>query len=242
MLDAYADVFDALEINATYYRTPPVATAQRMVDIAAGRLRFAIKVPGALTHERKLDAATLDPYLAFLAPFRESATLEALLLQFPNAFHFSEPCIQFLAHAADLLWPHPLVIEMRHQSWDTGTADSEIASLGYSRCAVDQPPLKGLSQSQRWSMTGPIAYLRLHGRNAAQWYDEQNPRDRYRYTYSDAELDEWVAPIQQAREKATSTLVFFNNHPDGGAAWNAETMAAKLGVPLRGSGYRDLFG
>src|SRR5690606_17229011 len=49
MLDAYADVFNALEINATYYRTPTPSTAQRMIDIAAGRLQFAIKAPGALT-------------------------------------------------------------------------------------------------------------------------------------------------------------------------------------------------
>ncbi len=241
MLDAYADVFNALEINATYYRTPTPSTAQRMIDIAAGRLQFAIKAPGALTHQRQLDTTTVDPFLTFLAPFAESRKLAAVLLQFPNAFHFTTSNIDFLARTADVLHPHPLAAELRHQSWDTDDADRHLHTLGYSRSAVDQPEIPGLSQSQRWTMTGPIAYLRFHGRNAGQWYNQQNPHDRYRYTYTDEQLDTWLKPIRTVSEKATSTMLFFNNHPEGAAAWNAETMAEKLGVPLRGSGYRDMF-
>lgn len=244
MLDYYASVFDALEINATYYRTPGIATAQSMVKRAAGRLVFAIKAPGDVTHKRKIDEGIILPYRRFLEPLIESTTLAAVLLQFPNSFKSSPESWNHLQRTSTALAGLPLVAELRHSSFDSEESDGRLEEMGYSRSAVDQPHLKGMSESARVSVTGPIAYFRFHGRNYQQWYAHNHASDRYRYEYTQDELEPWVPRIRNASARAQTTMAFFNNHPDGGAPQNAEMMATLLDVPLRGSGYKasgDLF-
>lgn len=238
--DFYAGVFDALEINATYYRVPPVASAHTLLRTAAGRVQFAIKVPGSITHRRELDGATLAALHAFVDPFAEAGVLPAVLLQFPGAFRPGAETDAFLRRVKTALGPWPLVAELRHGAWDAPGADAILGELALTRAGVDQPAVEGLSASGL-ATGGGLQYLRLHGRNAADWYSQQSPHARYRYTYTDAELDAVAAAVARQAAGAQSALVFFNNHPEGAAALNAEAMAGRLGLTLRGRGYRDLF-
>lgn len=242
MLDYYAGIFTALEVNATYYRTPPRKSAEGMVRAAAGRLRFAVKAPGALTHERRLGEEVVPPFRRFLEPFEESGCLAAVLLQFPNAFRAAPEATDFLAHAIAALSPLPQVVEMRHASWDGADSDARLADWNLSRAILDQPRLRGLSEAARIVYTGPIAYYRFHGRNAESWYaGSEGGSARYRYRYLEEELTPWVPLIREGSAKSESTLVFFNNHPDGAAPHDAQLLARKLGVDL-GRGEADLFG
>jgi len=241
MLEAYAEVFDALEVNVTYYRTPPPGAAASMVRRAGGRLAFSVKAPGDLTHRRRLDGAIVTPWLQFLDPLREAGVLEAALLQFPYAFHDRPAERRFLQDAARTLEGLPLVVEFRHASWDGSGTEGLLANLGVSRAAVDQPALPGLSSSGREPFINPVAYFRFHGRNEGQWFVHEEAADRYRYRYRREELEAWAPRVRQAADRAQTTLAFFNNHPDGAAPRDAETLAAILEHPLRGEGYRDLF-
>ncbi|MEQ8820244.1 MAG: DUF72 domain-containing protein [Sumerlaeia bacterium] len=242
MLDAYAEVFPAVEINATYYRTPGQRTAEGLVERAAGRLRFAIKAPGDLTHKRRLDAETLVPYRRFLEPFRQAECLDAILFQFPNALRNSAPSREFLRHVHQEFGDLPLAFEFRHESWDHDDVDDQLRTWAVSRVGVDQPDLPGLSRSRRFVRTAPLAYVRFHGRNAADWYGPDSGMNRYTYTYNQEELFETAAPIKAMAEKAQSTFVFFNNHPEGGAPQNALLLGQLLGLPRRHSEQTDLFG
>jgi uncharacterized protein YecE (DUF72 family) len=72
--------------------------------------------------------------------------------------------------------------------------------------------------------TGPTAYVRFHGRNAAKWWQHEEAWERYDYTYSDEELLEWVPKIRQLDEEAPLTLVYMNNHWQGQAVGAARQL------------------
>jgi uncharacterized protein YecE (DUF72 family) len=135
-------------------------------------------------------------------------------------------------------------VELRHASWDTPEADAYLRDQGVSRVAVDQPDLRGLSQSRRLALTGPLAYFRYHGRNASAWYgDERSAGDaRYRYRYTAEELHPWIPTVRDSSEKATTTLAFFNNHPEGNAVLDAMNFSMLLGHPRELPRENDLFG
>ncbi|MBI5155402.1 DUF72 domain-containing protein [Candidatus Poribacteria bacterium] len=259
-LDYYASVFRALEINATYYGTPSPESSKRMVREAKGRLVFTVKAPGDVTHRGRTGPETVVPFLKYLEPFRESAVLSAVLMQFPGALHNTPESRALLARAAAALGGIQLAVELRHASWDTEQADAFLGTLGASRAAIDQPELRGLSARGRCAMTGPVAYFRFHGRNAAAWYAKREEGgsksmsvsmsmggrgkgdERYRYRYSDDELRPWVPLVREGVGRAQSTLVFFNNHPEGNAVLDAFTFAEMLGAPLARPDSGDMFG
>jgi len=241
MLDFYATVFDAVEVNATYYRIPGKASAEGMVRAAAGRLSFAVKAPGGFTHSLAVPEADHAAFLRFLEPFREANRLGSVLMQFPQRFHCTSPCARHLEALAAAMPGIPLVAEFRHGSWDNPKTAGFLDNLDVSRAIVDQPTLRGLSARGAEFRAGRIGYVRFHGRNAAAWHAGDDEGGRYRYRYRREELAEWVPIVRQVERETTTANVFFNNHPESAAPQDAETMAALLRVPLRGTGYRDLF-
>jgi uncharacterized protein YecE (DUF72 family) len=80
---------------------------------------------------------------------------------------------------------------------------------------VDEPRLKGLLLPLAVA-TAPIAYVRFHGRNARQWYRHEHGWQRYDYSYTRAELAEWVPRLRALEAAAENTWVYFNN------AWKAQ--------------------
>jgi uncharacterized protein YecE (DUF72 family) len=238
-LDYYASRFPALEINGTYYRTPELASAERMVRGARGRLLFAIKAPGAFTHEG--DAAALQPFLRYVAPFADGGVLAAILLQFPGALRPDAEGSERLRRAAALLKGLPLVAEFRSSLWDDHPLRSEALARGFSLAVVDQPSLPSLGRSLRRA-EGPLRYLRFHGRNSAQWFTGDN-RTRYEYSYNEREMDELERATRTDAPAATTTLAFFNNHAHGAAAENAVMLMERLGIaPVAHPHQGDLFG
>jgi uncharacterized protein YecE (DUF72 family) len=86
---------------------------------------------------------------------------------------------------------------------------------------LDQPPVS-YSLGPTAESTGPVAYVRFHGRNSAAWFDEHATRDeRYNYCYSGDELDEWVNRVEQLSNSAQVVYVMFNNHFRGQEVVNA---------------------
>ena len=77
--------------------------------------------------------------------------------------------------------------------------------------------------------TGPIGYVRLHGRNREAWFDKDAHRDRkYDYLYSPGEIDEWVGYVREIASRTDSTYVITNNHFGGKAVANAFMLARRL--------------
>jgi len=95
-------------------------------------------------------------------------------------------------------------------------------------CNIDQPLIgRSLGPSER--ATGPVGYVRLHGRNYRDWFREDAGRDaRYDYLYDEEELDPWVEKISEVSDTASSTYVITNNHFRGQAVVNALQIRSRI--------------
>ena len=220
-----ARLVDVVEINATFYRpvNPRVAAGWvRRVSKHSG-FRFAAKAHRTWTHEPWGDPRTIAaPTLAGLAPIREAGLLGALLLQFPQSFHFSAHNLARLDRLLETVAGWPVVVEVRHVSWDDDHAAAWMCQRSVGWCVVDQPKAGGATTPARPRVTAPIGYLRLHGRNEAAWFDPRAGRDeRYDYLYPMDALRPIALDARSMSSAAEALYVIANNHFRGQALANA---------------------
>ena len=216
---------DVVEINSTFYRPARPAAAETWVRRVEDRpgFRFTAKAHRSWTHESWEDPADVVPAtLAGLAPLRDAGVLGALLIQYPQSFHCTDDNRAKLARLLGAAPGWPLVVEMRHASWDDDRAAAWVHEHGVGWCVVDQPMVGRGTIAPRPRVTAPIAYLRLHGRNAAAWFDPAAGRDeRYDYMYSFGELRPLAESARAMAAQAKTFYAIANNHFRGQALANA---------------------
>ncbi len=225
-LPYYAAQFDCVEVNSTYYGIPKPAVMERMEKKTPPGFRFVVKLNQAMTHEGSADPELYRQFLAVLEPLKAAGKYDGLLAQFPWAFRRTDANKHHLERLRELLPGEPLWIEFRNGSWMHPQLAQWLRerSLGY--CAVDEPALPGLVPPVT-HVTTDGAYVRLHGRNAGNWWG-RGGGDRYDYDYSERELGEWVARVNDLASRAKQTYLFFNNCHAGQAARNAKLMEELL--------------
>ena len=229
-LEYLARFVDCIEVNSSFYRPPTAAMSESWVRRTPDRLRFTAKVWERFTHDREpFTAADARLYQEGIAPLLAAGRLDALLLQFPWSFQDGPAARDRIRRAADALrgWA-PLVIELRHTSW--------LAALDFLRglelnfCNIDQPKSRTSITGTR-IVTGPVAYVRFHGRNAKAWFSRGADRDqKYDYLYSREELREWEAAIREI--EAEKLFLILNNHFQGKGMANAFMLMRALGKEL----------
>jgi len=222
--------FDLVEMNVSFYRIPSAAHVEKWIASVENRpsLRFAFKLYRGLTHGADEDEA-LGPFLDALAPARDAGRLGAILLQFPFFFRNTRPNRARLAHLAAGLRGWPCAVELRDRSWLIEPALDFLRRLELSIADIDLPQAADSVPPGEWT-TGPLGYVRLHGRNARAWFDKGAGRDeKYDYLYSPAELEEWAARIRSIAGATDSTYVVTNNHFGGQAVANAFELSRELG-------------
>jgi uncharacterized protein YecE (DUF72 family) len=218
-----AQYFDSIEINSTFYRIPTATVTQRWAQQVAGNpvFRFTAKLPQLFTHTRQATSNDEEAFKKAMAPLQEAGSLGAVLLQFPYAFHHTAENRAYLRQLAGRLGQYPLVLEVRHRSWDRQDVYVFLHELGIGFCNVDQPPVSyslGLTRQ----VTSAVGYLRLHGRNTAAWFQDDAGRDaRYDYRYSGQELAELTETLLLIAAQARDTYLITNNHFRGQAVLNA---------------------
>ena len=257
----YSTVFNALELNFSFYGMP---TAQRIFSFyerSEGRLSFSIKANRSLTHEVsrswKNDA---KEFKQAVFPVYEKDALCALLFQFPETFTYTKENRLYLAELLKEFDGLPCVVEFRCRNWLQERVLAGLEERNASLVFCDMP-MQHLAQTSIISKyangaercmprhplvnadctVGKTAYIRLHGRNENAWYAKasvQNPSDkngsgRYRYNYSDEELIEFVPIIRSGVDSGKRTMVFFNNHPDGSGAQNARRLGEMMGLCVK---------
>lgn len=227
LLDHYASRFDLLELNYTYYRMPTAASMERMVRRTEGGLAFSVKANGALTHERERSESAARAFVEALAPMVEAGVLRAVLAQFPQSFHPTRESARYVNWLQRQLGDLPLVLELRNGGWARREVFDWLRRRGIGLCNVDQPRLPGLFPITSMATT-ELGYLRFHGRNAASWYQAEDPGDRYAYRYDESELLPWVERIRELVRRCRTVMVLFNNHRDGFAPANAAQLAGLL--------------
>ncbi|MBQ9206787.1 MAG: DUF72 domain-containing protein [Treponema sp.] len=252
-LTFYSTVFNALELNFSFYGMPMPHQMRSFYERSEGRLSFSVKANRALTHEAGRDwKETAREFQQAVKELLEKDALCAVLFQFPEHFHYTRENRLYLADLLAEFNDFPCVVEFRHRDWVRESVFAGLEERGAGLVFCDMPKLGNLPNlasefagsvvepvetTHNLPFFGKTAYIRLHGRNALAWYSkedvssgEQNGSARYRYDYSDDELREFVPVIQSSIGAGKRTAVFFNNHPDGSGARNAKRLGEMMGI------------
>jgi uncharacterized protein YecE (DUF72 family) len=212
----YASEFNALELNSTYYTIPKVSVLESMIHKTGEGFLFAIKANQEMTHERGRNKEVFTSFVRMLQPFIESAKLGCVLAQFPYSFGANRDNFSYLGFFRERLRDLPLVMEFRNVQWLKPEVFDWLRNNGIGFCCVDEPELPKLLPPVA-EATSNIAYVRFHGRNATKWWQHQHAYERYDYSYSAAELKEWLPKIKKLNTMAENTFIFANNHWRGQA-------------------------
>ena len=231
MLAYYARYFRAVEINFTYYRMPNARTMAAIAAKAAGRLLFAVKLVGELTHGDGRDPELVRDYLEALRPMAEQEVLGVILAQFPWSFKRTDEALAYLRWLAEAFEGYALAVEFRNREWDDPAVLETLRESGIAYVNVDEPNLKGLMRPSDYA-TSRVGYFRFHGRNSAKWWRHERAEERYDYLYARDELAEWIPRVKKVAGKTERTYVFTNNHPLGKAVENARQLMEMLGQEL----------
>ncbi|HET8723563.1 MAG TPA: DUF72 domain-containing protein [Anaeromyxobacteraceae bacterium] len=218
--------FDLVEVNSTFYRPASARTVRSWLSRVDGHpdFRFTAKVWRRLTHERAaFDVADVRAAREALDRLAEAGRLSAALLQFPWSFKREPATRAWLRDVTAALSGLPLVLEVRHASWDVPELFASLAAQGIGFVNVDQPMFHG-SLGPTAVATSRVGYVRIHGRNVRDWFRAGATRDeRYDYLYAPAELEPWAARAREvaAAPGVSDVCVVTNNHFAGQEVVNA---------------------
>ena len=232
-LEFLARFFTTVEVNSTYYHPAKAATAVKWMDRVSDfpDFRFTAKLWKRFTHERG-SAWTRDEVKEVRAAFDKlhaKGRLGAVLLQFPWSFRRTDENREWLGDVARTFRMYPLVLEVRHESWNTPGFYESLRERGIGFVNIDQP-LFSKSIKPSASVTSPVAYIRVHGRNYKDWFRKgAGVEARYDYLYSAEELKPWAKRAVEIASEADETYVITNNHYKGKAAANAVMLEALVG-------------
>ena len=207
-LELYADAFDTVEINATFYRLPAVRTVEGWARRAPDDFLFAVKASRYLTHVRRLRALRpgMAKLLDRLEPLRAAGKLGPLLWQLPPTFHRDD---DRLGDALEVLPPGRHAFEFRHESWFTEDVYALLRDHGAALVVADRAPRRPTP----WRDTTGWTFIRLHRGRA---------RDG---AYGRRALETWADRIRNADG---DVYAYFNNDWQGFAVENARTLLRLL--------------
>jgi uncharacterized protein YecE (DUF72 family) len=210
-LSAYAECFDTVEVNSTFYRLASRRAVQGWVRDTPAGFAFAVKASRFLTHVKRLTdvGRGIERFYAPLAPMIAAGKLGPVLWQLPESFERDD---ERLARWLDALPDGRHTIEFRHPSWFHGAVLERLADRGVALTVGDHPqrPFQAREATAGWW------YVRLHygsrGRNG---------------NYSRTELATWARRIAQWRLRR-DVYAYFNNDWNAYAPANAGALASAL--------------
>ncbi len=205
-LGFYAEHFNSVEINYTYYHFPVKKNLLSWAGQVPDGFVFTIKGNKGITHMKKFSNCKplVNRFYKTVSVLDEK--LGSVLWQLPPFLHFSEKKLtQILGH----LNPDFLnVLEFRHESWFNETTFQMLKGAGVAFCCVSVPDLPSTCIK-----TAPFAYVRFHcGKNSSE--------------YSNFELAAWVRKIRGLRAKRV--FAYFNNDDHAYAVKNCLFLKSRL--------------
>jgi len=225
-----AEFFDTIEINTSFYQPLRPDHAAQWIDRVAANPRFVFtaKLWQRFTHDVRsvTSSSATEDERAVRAGFdvlRAANKLGAVLLQFPFSFHRTQETVAYLSTLIKRFADYPLVVEVRHGSWDAPETLELLRTSGVSFCNIDQPII-GRSLGPSAQTTAAVGYVRLHGRRYDTWFSDDATipaHERYNYLYTAEELAPWITRVRKVTGQARETFVITNNHFQGKAVVNA---------------------
>jgi uncharacterized protein YecE (DUF72 family) len=203
-LELYAESFDTVEVNATFYRLPTLKTVEGWVARTPEDFIFTVKASRYLTHVRRLrdladGMARMD---ACVEPLRQAGKLAAVLWQLPPQFPRDDGV---LVSALETLSPGHHAFEFRDPSWFATEVYEMLRDYEVALVVADRAPAGSSPRIE----TAPWSYWRFHvGRG----------RDG---SYSPRQLRTFANRIES---ESGDALAYFNNDWQGFAIANAQTL------------------
>jgi uncharacterized protein YecE (DUF72 family) len=250
----YAAHFDTVEVNSTFYRMPSPDMSARWLARTPSSFAFSVKLYQKFTHPhmyRKrpgvtdwtVTAGDLDEFRNGIDPLAEGGRLAAVLLQFPSSFHAERVTFDYLDWLLQAFADYPLAVELRHRSWSEGAETRDILARHRAAWArIDEPKFQD-SIAQDLSVAlddAPLFYVRLHGRNALNWWRHERSDDRYDYLYRPGELEPFAEAAKRASHGGRRVLMYLNNHFSAKAVANAAVLKHQLGDLIPGEYPREM--
>jgi uncharacterized protein YecE (DUF72 family) len=231
----YANYFDFVEINSTFYRPQPRAWFENLA-LRVKEMRYAVKVHRDISHTRSWDAQTgkqlMANHLEAVEPLLNTGRLYSLLIQLEDRLEYTSDRLRYLEKTASFAVENgaDIHIEFRHKSWHDFDILHALKSAGIGVCNTEIPkfdhvfPLKSYSTSDK-------GYLRYSGLNHSAWYPSVTRRTRseqtaarnarYDYRYTTDELKERMLGQLALKQKTGTVAVAYNNHYSASAVINA---------------------
>ena len=259
----YASHFDTVEVNSTFYGQPRAEVSRQWAARTPAGFEFSVKLYQKFTHPKmytervagslapeaaamgdgdwleaitKPNQADLDEFRRGIDPLASAGKLGALLAQFPPSFKETPASRDYLGSLLTALAGYQVAVELRHRSWSDRVGET-LELLNHFQAAwvqIDEPKFKfSIRQNYLPNVEG-FYYMRLHGRNVAQWWRHAKSEDRYDYLYSADELLEFSDTAGAARRLVKKLYLYTNNHFSAKSVANAAMIKQQLGEPLEG--------
>jgi uncharacterized protein YecE (DUF72 family) len=267
-LSFYAEHFDTVEVNSTFYGPPKADVCQAWVDRTPRDFQFSVKLYQKFTHpgmfkealSRSLartagrlnfeepgdqaladavarpNQADLDGFRGGIEPLAASGKLGALLAQFPASFKDGGASRDALVALLRAFAGYRIAVELRHRSWSdaVGGTLTLLNEYGAAWVQIDEPKFRFSIRQNYLPNVTSFYYMRLHGRNSAQWWAHGKSEDRYNYLYSNDELREFSETAAAARTLVRKLYLYTNNHFSAKSVANAVMIKKQLGEPVTG--------
>ena len=257
-LTFYAEHFNTVEVNTTFYGPPRAEITAGWAARTPAGFEFSLKLYQKFTHPKmfreaavksapgaggslldllaKVTGSDIDEFRSGIEPLASSGKLGALLAQFPPSFKASSASRDYLTDLLRAFGDYRLAVELRHRSWSDEFGDTLTLLNAFNAAwvQIDEPKFRfSIRQNYLPNVTG-FHYMRLHGRNAAQWWRHDKAEDRYNYLYSAEELKEFSETASAAKELVKKSYLYTNNHFAAKSVVNAVMLKAQLGDPIEG--------
>ena len=246
-LSYYANYFQTVEINSTFYRPPGELQVQSWIKKAKDLkgFEYSLKVPQLVTHKALVEG---DPEKAIfwatsfertcVKPLADAGHLGGVLLQLSPYFKNEGSSLAILKGVLNAVShkEYNYAVEFRHMSWlDESRKEIDPATLEVLRERnVANVLIDGPGSNAGMEQTADHAYVRFHGRNYDIWYRNEKEDDhrlnRYDYLYKKEQLEAWVPRIKEAELKAAKVRVYFNNHARSKSVKNAFLLMDMLSI------------
>jgi uncharacterized protein YecE (DUF72 family) len=212
-LEFYAERFDTVEINMTFYRLPREAAVENWVRESPEGFLFAVKMSRYVTHIKRLRdlPPSLELFYSRIGPLAGTEKFGPVLWQLPGTFHRDD---ERLADALAQLPPGRHCFEFRHESWFVPEVYELLRAHGVALVIGDTPE----RPFQAHELTADWTFVRFH----------RGTRGRYS-NYSRSELEEWAPRLADWAARG-DVHVYFNNDWNGYAVRNAAYLQRLLGA------------
>jgi uncharacterized protein YecE (DUF72 family) len=236
----YSERFNTVEINSTFYGQPRPNVSLSWVKRTPAGFEFAVKLFQKFTHpnlaadKSPVSSKDVNDFKAGIEPLAAGDRLGPLLAQFPASFKDSPEARQYLEWLLRTFSDYQVAVELRHKTWsdDADRIHELLRDFGAAWTQIDEPKFRlSIRQDFRPNVKA-FYYMRLHGRNAEQWWRHAKSEDRYNYLYSEAELKPIADAVAEARAVVKKQYIYMNNHFAAQSVADAAVLRHMLDEPV----------